>query len=189
MVQEFQITRGGKTYKAVIGVTEEKETRLYLEDDEPGELGLKVRKYILKLEVIFEGYRKEPDAISGYRGNVAAIRTEWAESKISPTGEVIPGTATEIVMITNQDDIKVFTALFGNPILMSGLNGLIRDSMGFNHLPVFDTTTGQVKEYSPYEESTPPTGDYNTYKIGDPKPEILNEPTETNDATSDTPSA
>lgn len=169
MVLELTETRGGKQQKYVVGITEDTgKSRIYIEDVEPDPvLGQRKRKFFTHLSV-------DADPLSAV-GEVTAIRTEWREIILSATGLPMFGTDVLVFMITNPEDIAEFIQKFGMPIIMAMVNGVVRDNMGFNHLPIFDSITGAVKVYSDYETGTPPTWDYHTYKKGDPKPEILTE--------------
>jgi hypothetical protein len=168
MVQEFNITRGGKEYQVKVGITTDKKSRLYLEDavaDE--ELGLKGRWMFGSLFVDTDDQSDE--------GEVVLIRTTWKKKLMSPTGMPIPGYQVIEIMITNEEDIKSFMTMFGSPILLAMINGLVRQVWGFNHFPVFNPN-GTVKTLTEFESSTQPTNDYYTWKQGDDLPEVLTEP-------------
>lgn len=152
MTQQFNITRGSKESQVIIGTTTEGKSRLYFEDVEVGSDGLKERWFFVSLYV-------GTDRTLGI-GEVNHIKTEWCKAKLSPTGEIIFGTEITELMITNESDITTFIAMFGTPILMSMTNGLVRDIWGFNHLPVFNTTTGAILTYTGAQESSLPTNDY-----------------------------
>lgn len=153
MVQQFNITRGGKVSQVNIGVTTDKASILYLEDVEADEvLGLKSRWVLGSLFIDTNPASDE--------GEVTLIKTVWKRKTMAPTGVSIPGFETTEIMITNEEDIKAFITTFGMPILMSMVNGLVRGVWGFNNLPVFNATTGALKVYTPLEEDSAPTNDY-----------------------------
>lgn len=171
---QFPITRAGNTYDVTIGVTPEGKSRLYFETQFTDEVhGLRYRYYWL-------GFNTRT-SINSTEGELDYIQTLWKKVAISPSGTLIPGTESLDEMITNNHDIAFFISGLGMPILMSILNGFVRSNLGFNHLPVFETSNFTLKSYSEFLESTEPTNDYNTYVSGDPLPDSLTEPEDDTD--------
>lgn len=170
MIQPFNITRGGIEYTVYEG-SENGKSRLYMETVAPNSEGLRERWYWVSLYM-------EAGNMSEI-GEASYIKTLWKRADLSPAGNVIKGTQQEEPMETKAAEIIEFVEMahVSRPILMFMANGLVRYNLGFNHLPIFDALTGAVKTYTAYEESTPPTNDYNTWNEGDPLPEILTEPT------------
>lgn len=151
MEQKFNVIRGSKTSEINIGVTTTGNSRLYFEDTEVNEEGLKTRWFFKNLYI---------DTTNDGLGEVNLIRTEWRKATLSPVGNIILGTESTEWMITNEADIKSFISMFGFPILMSMANGLVRSVWGFNNLPIFNTTNGSVKIYTEEEENSEPTNNY-----------------------------
>lgn len=152
-VQEITIVRGGKEYTQYIGIDESNNSVLYIESVElDNASGQPIRFYPKELSIKF-------DTGEG-KGGVAYIYTTWEESLIGATGKPIRNTGSSRSMKTNNVDQSIFITKFGIPILMSIDNGFIRAILGFNNLPIFDTTTGAVLEYTTEEENLPSTNDY-----------------------------
>lgn len=160
MIEPVVITRGGKQYNVFRGV-ETGESTLYIESVLPIEKGLKERFYFISLYIEADKTDK--------KGRVNLIKTEWRRSLISPTEEVFDE-FTEVWVNTNAQDRAVFNTMFGNPILMSMVNGLIRDPWGYDELPVYDTRLtiegvsnpnfGLLRVYTEIEELSQPTKKY-----------------------------
>lgn len=176
-ILQFPITRNNKIYNITIGVTPDNKSRLYFETDfTDEELELKHRYYLMGFNA---------STINSVEGEIQHIKTTWRKVAISPNGNLIAGTESFEEMITNKQDIAFFIGGLGMPILMSMLNGFVRDKLGFNHLAVFQTSPGNPEQpmgsiinYSEFMLSTAPTNDYDTYIPGSPLPDSLIEPTE-----------
>jgi hypothetical protein len=151
--QQIPIRRGGQDYILFIGIDDNGESVLYVDQSKVDETtGQPVRFYPDKLTINFskgEG-----------KGGVAFIYTEWERGLIGASGNPIPGTGQPKSMITNKQDETNFIAAFGMPILMSMDNGFIRAILGFNDLPPFNPQTGAVIEYTAEQEDAEPTNNY-----------------------------
>lgn len=167
----FIIKRGSKEYKVNIDVSTEGISTLYLEDAIGDEDNLKIRRYVTKLQIVFDESLEE-----GCTGKAIGIGTWWRKARVTPSGKIIPIDEEPELMVTNEQDVKSFGLMLGNPILMAGINGLVRDLLGFNHFPVFNTN-GSIKVLTPFEETTEPTNNYKVWKAGDDLPESIIEPT------------
>lgn len=151
--QDISIKRGGKVHNSEIGTTAEAGTRLSITDadlDETHQQG--IRKAPIRLIIDFDE--------GELNGGVVSMQTIWKQAMISNGGKPIHATGVNQYMTTNQADIAAFVAMFGGPILMSMLNGYVRDVMGFNDKPVFNTQTRAIIQYTPEQEAAAPTNDY-----------------------------
>lgn len=152
-IPQMSFTRGGKQYNQYVGIDSNGNSVLYIDCVDLDNLTAQpVRYYPKELSIKF-------DTSLGI-GAVAYIQTEWVESLIGNNGNPIPNTGRSRSMITNSVDQDSFITKFGMPILMSMDNGFIRAILGFNNLPIFNSTTGSVLEYTPEEEALPPTNNY-----------------------------
>jgi hypothetical protein len=158
-VQPIRMKRGGIEKTAQIGTNAEGKSRLNITNTLPDEHDQQVQIFPKKLVIEF-------DDTEGL-GELCRVETVWKAALVGNNGKIIRSTITDIDpdngkfmrMLTNEADKLAFTAMFGNPILMSMLNGFVRSIMGFNDKPVFNAS-GQVVTYTEAQENEPATFDY-----------------------------
>lgn len=175
MIAPILFKRNNVEYELYRGV-ENGESTLYFQTVLTDEDNLKDRWYFVSL------YIDTDRTIS--KGKVVSIRTEWNKVRVSTADNIVANLGVEI-MITRPSEVELFCTIFGGDILSFMANGLVRDNWGFNHLPVIDTRPTIDGEPNPNfrlpmvytngEESTLPTGDYNTYS-GGPIPVLIPTP-------------
>lgn len=148
MINPVTVIRGGKEYELHKGQVNGK-TKLYFQTVTPDSEGLYERLWFRKLLI---------DTEDTCIGEVNLIKAEIHTAKISPDGNVIDGTVTADPMKTNDPDMDDLIPMFED-ILNFLANGIVRNHLGFNNMPVYDSE-GEVIEYTEAEENSEPTNDY-----------------------------
>lgn len=184
MVNTINTTRENTAYTIKMGVGSNNKYTLFMEEADGDEDLLRHRWLFRSLIVETEVVEEDNEVYT----NVTKIETRWCKVRVSSTGKTLQGFQEIEVVITNQEDIEAFILMYATIMSPAIINGLMRDVMGHNHLPVIDTRKTIDGEPNPnfglpflmteYLKTVPPTKDYNNWKQGDPLPEILTEPVE-----------
>jgi hypothetical protein len=112
--------------------------------------------------------RFKPDANG--RGVLDSVETNMKRRLIANNGMVLLDTATPLGMQANRPDKLSFVSLFWGAASRFIANGRVRKMLGFNYLPLFDSS-GAVTVLTAEQEAAAPTFDYETHKAdGTPIP-------------------
>lgn len=142
--------RGGKSYIETIGLADNGQSVHFIDDPEIDQSTGQPVKWWPKTTVIERSFG----------GGVAWIRTIWARSVMAANGEPMPALETLDPHPTNSTDQAYFIAGMGLAIMRSESNIFARRKLGFNNLPFWNTSTGNVNVITPEQENEAPTNNY-----------------------------